>query len=359
MSKLRSSAIGVLLVLALACGSKPISEAEVLVSLTDEIVVPGYQAVAAEAGELQTALETLCSTPSDAALSEARQAWRDVREPWMRSEATWFGPVMDRRSLRLVDWSTTDPERIEEMLEGSDTVTEDGVRNILASTQRGLGATEYLIFGTDALNRLLGRDSPRCEYLTALGSVVRVETDAVLEEWTTSIGNDPAYSDFFTGRSSSSLLTGQAVAEVVRTQVFMVRAIVDIRLATALGLRGDGPDPSAIPGGAGHNALDDLRNEVLGLQDVYLGPDGGSGVSALVHELSAETDGRMRSGFKDSLSAIDAVEGPLKTAVLERPDQVRTLYDSLASLQTTLNTEVVSLLGVSVGFSDTDGDSLR
>ena len=181
----------------------------------------------------------------------------------------------------------------------------------------------------------------------------------VLEEWSTGTGTDPAYSDFFTGRSSSSLLTGQAVAEVVRTQVFMVRAIVDIRLATALGLRGDGPDPSAIPGGAGHNALDDLRNEVLGLQDVYLGPDGGSGVSALVHELSAETDGRMRDHFEESLSAINSIEGPLKTAVAERPEQVRAAYDSLSGLKTTLNTEVVSLLGVSVGFSDTDGDSMR
>lgn len=181
----------------------------------------------------------------------------------------------------------------------------------------------------------------------------------MLEEWSTGAGNDPAYSDFFTGRSSSSLLAGQAVAEVVRTQVFLARAIVDIRLASALGLRGGGPDPSAILGGAGHNALEDLRNEVLGMRDVYLGPDEGNSVSALVVELSAETDGRMRDHFEDSLSAIDAVEGPLKTAVVERPKQVRAAYEALASLQTTLNTEVVSLLGVSVGFSDTDGDSMR
>lgn len=155
MSMLPWPALGVLIVLALACGSTPsASEEDVLVSLTDEIVVPGYRAVAARAGVLEAALEELCSTPSDAALSEARQAWRDVRVPWMRSEATWFGPVMDRRSLRLVDWSTTDPERIEGMLGDRASVTEDEVRNVLSSTQRGLGAIEYLLFGADALERL-------------------------------------------------------------------------------------------------------------------------------------------------------------------------------------------------------------
>ena len=58
-------------------------------------------------------------------------------------------------------------------------------------------------------------------------------------------------------------------------------------------------------------------------------------------------------------SSINAVEGPLKVALRERPEQVRAVYDRLSELQVTLNTEVVSLLSVAVGFSDTDGDSMR
>ena len=278
----------------------------------------------------------------------------------MRTEAAWFGPVMGRRSLGLIDWAPIDPERIEMMLASSRATSEEDVRNVLASSQRGLGAIEYLLFGGDALARLSAPDSPRCNYLAALGRVIQSEADAVLGEWVAGDDGKPAYSDFFTGRSRSSLLPGQAVAELVRTQVFLLRTIVDMRLASALGLGEGGPDPLAIPGGAGLNALDDLRNEILGMRDVYLGlePDGG-GISALVSPLSAETDERMRDNFAASLSAIHAVEGPLNVAVVERPRQVRAVYDSLSVLQRTLNTEVVSLLGVSVGFSDTDGDSLR
>ena len=179
--------------------------------------------------------------------------------------------------------------------------------------------------------------------------------------WTQGLDGDPPYADFFSGRSSSSLLTSQAVAEVVRTQVFLVRTLADVRLAPALGLREGGQDLTTIPGGAGQNALQDLRNEVLGMRDVYEGAGGedGLGISDLVSDLSTDTDERMRGHFASALASIDAVDGPLRQAASERGESALAVYDRLKELQRTLNTEVVSLLGVSVGFSDTDGDSMR
>ena len=97
------------------------------------------------------------------------------------------------------------------------------------------------------------------------------------------------------------------------------------------------------------------------MRDMFLGTEDGEGlgISAIVKGLSGDTDQRMRENFETSLKAIDVVEGPLRVAVSERPEQVQEVHDRLAELQRTLSTEVVSLLGVSVGFSDTDGDSMR
>ena len=67
----------------------------------------------------------------------------------------------------------------------------------------------------------------------------------------------------------------------------------------------------------------------------------------------------MRGHFEAVLQAIGGLDGSLRAAVVEQPRQVRAVYDRLDELRRTLDTEVVSLLGVSVGFSDTDGDSLR
>ncbi len=361
---LRIVGVGVLIALAIACNqgddTTP-SEEEVLISLTDLIIVPGYESVAAETGELRAALDTLCTNPSDDALAAAQQAWRDTRAPWMRSEATWMGPVMDRRSLGIMDWPLVEPERIENMLENTPATTADDIRYTLSSTQRGMGAIEYLVFADDAPDALSESGSIRCDFLASLGEVVDVEAAAVTEEWTTGIERETAYKDFFTDRGTTSLLTGQAVAELVRTQVFLIRTIVDMRLAAAMGLRPDGPDLELLPGGKGEHALDDLHNQILGMRDMYVGHDseGGYGISHIVRELSVETDDRMKQNFDDALAAIDDVDVPLRRALTERPEQVREVYDRLSDLQRTLSTEVVSLLGVSVGFSDTDGDSLR
>ena len=62
----------------------------------------------------------------------------------------WFGPVMDRRSRILVDWSPVDPERIEATLAKRESVSANDVREFFGSTQRGLGAIEYVIFGKDS-----------------------------------------------------------------------------------------------------------------------------------------------------------------------------------------------------------------
>ncbi len=67
----------------------------------------------------------------------------------------------------------------------------------------------------------------------------------------------------------------------------------------------------------------------------------------------------MREHFEASLDAIAAVEGPMSAALRDRQHQLRFVYDRLSELQQTLDTEIVSLLSIAVGFSDTDGDSMR
>ena len=271
----------------------------------------------------------------------------------------WLGPVMDRRSISMLDWAPTDASGVDRLLAEDRSVAVDEVRNLLAANHRGFGAIEYVLFSSDALDKL-SHSASRCSYLTALTEVAQEETDGILSEWVEGTERRPAYQDFFTNRSTTAMLSSAAVADVVRTQVFLIRQIVDMRLASALGLRDGIVDPSAIPGAAADNGLQDLRHELLGVQAMYEGSaQEALGISALVRPLSEDTDQRMRSQLTAAITAIDSVEGPLRTAVVQRPHQVRSVYARLTELQRTMATEVVSLLGVSVGFTDTDGDSLR
>ena len=351
--------LSTLVLLLTACTSDVPSDKDVLISLTDDVIVPAYQAVAQDVAQLDQDINVLCNVPSSASLEAARRSWRGARASWMSSKAMWFGPVMDRRSISLLDWSPIDAGGVDQLLAEERPIVAEEVRDILAANQRGFAAIEHILFSIDALRKLSNSDS-RCSYLSALAGVAHEETDIILLEWVEGTGHRSAYRDFFTERSASSMLASAAVADVVRTQVFLIRDIVDMRLASVLGLRGGGPDLAAIPGAAADNGLQDLRHELLGVQAIYQGSGKEAlGISALVRPLSDDTDQRMRRQLAAAITAIDSVEGTLRAAAVHRPHQVRNVYERLTELQRTMATEVVSLLGVSVGFTDTDGDSLR
>ena len=72
--------------------------------------------------------------------------------------------------------------------------------------------------------------------------------------------------------------------------------------------------------------------------------------------VSEDADERMRGHFTAALEAIDGLQEPLHTTIVSDPEPARVAHQRIQELQRALNTEVVSLLGVTVGFADTDGD---
>lgn len=352
-------ALAALVALVVGCTSGGPSDQDFLISVTDSVAVPAYQSVAQDMGLLNQRVIDLCNAPSDGTLDSAREAWRAARESWLKSQAVGFGPVMELRSLGLIDWSPTDTDGVDALLAGGGAITPDAIRNTLSSNRRGFGAIEHILFDENTSENLT-RSSAHCSYLVASTAVMLEESQAILSGWVDEADGFPAYRDYFTNRSDEALISSAAVADVVRTQVFLIRDIVDMRLATALGLREGGADLSFIPGFAADNGLEDIRDEIAGMRAVYDGVgEGGLGLSDLVAPLSTETDERARQQFDAALESINSVEQPMRVAIAEKPAQVHALYERLSELQLTISTEVVSLLGVSVGFTDTDGDSLR
>lgn len=366
MSLFRFLSVLVIGGLALACASPAAptpAKQDVLAHLADEVIVPRYQTAADALNQLQAALRALCAQADPAQLAAARAAWRDARGAWMRVQAMTFGPATARRARSLVAWQPIDPERIERALQTREAVTPEDVREYFAATQRGLGTIEYLLFQDDdaVLGRVGAAETVHCQYLTAIGDVAAHEMQAVLAQWTGAEPGAAAYAEAFKGAAPSSLLDDAAIAEAVRTMVFLSRALIDMQLGAALGVADGAPDPAALPIGLGRHAVADLRNQVLGMQDLYLGASGAEdetlGLSALIRPLSAETDAGLRAGFQDALTALAALAEPEPDLLWADPQPAENAYARLKTLQRGLNAEVVSLLGVSVGFADTDGDS--
>jgi predicted lipoprotein len=57
------------------------------------------------------------------------------------------------------------------------------------------------------------------------------------------------------------------------------------------------------------------------------------------------------------MTGLATIDEPLRQLAAGRPEELEPIYDDIAGLRTLFESDVVSLLDITLGFSDTDGDT--
>ena len=279
-----------------ACGgdSGP-SRADAVSAMTVEAVPARYETFAVEAESLTAAADTWCADgDADALRSEVES----TRLSWVSVAPFWFGPVMERRSRFVVDPTVT-AEQITAILDGTDALDAASLRDLYGADQRGLEAI-------DQLTELVGDAVPtqrECEYAMASAGLVAEEAAALATAWADQGADFGADDD------------------------------------------------------AANDAIESMVNEVLfGIVTLENDPN----VEAATAELAA-----MRWALLgDATASTTDIDGIAPLLDDEVVTQLTTEFaaaadldgDALRALETTISTNVVSALGLSVQFSDADGD---
>jgi uncharacterized protein len=351
----RMGAVCLVLAGTIGCGGKDAPDRSTIVSaLADQVAVPAYTQFAQLADRLRDSTSALCTAPSQSAVDDARAALADARASWRRSEAVWVGPVMDRRSWSLIDWPVV-PHDIESML--ADTtigpLDADYLSTSIGAPLRGLGAIEHLLFtdGDGTVDALA--DDRRCQYLDGLSNVVADEADTILLLWTTGDGQSGPYRNEFAGATDQMTAT-DSIDALVNSMLSRLEGSVNRELGKALGAGTGSIDVSGIIEGPGGFGVADQAARADGIRSVLLGPDGTTGLSPL---LDTELRTRLTSQFDALHAALGAIDPPLVDALTSQTAAVQAAHDAYADLRVTVATELVSALGVTVSFSDADGDS--
>ena len=340
---------------AAGCGAGSPSRSGVLADLADQTIVPAYQQFEADAAALRDAVTALCSEPTGTAVIDARVALASARRSWSFSEAMQVGPVMERRSWAVVRWPVSVDE-IEALIADRSLVLDiDRLANRIGADQRGLGALEHMLhvggdpFGgaietVDALE-----DPRRCEYSQGVATVIAAEATLLAAGWTDSWdGGDPY-------REQLAADDGDGLDSLVNDSLFLLESITDLELGAALGAMGGPPKPESIDEGPAAAGVDDLLQRLAGVEAVLVGGDGtGQGLAPLLGE---DLTRRLREALAGARGAVVALEPPLRLAVVESSDAVAAARDAVKAVQVMVATEVVGRLGVTIGFSDADGDS--
>ncbi len=298
------------------CGDDPPSRADVVGDVATDVAIPGFESFADAAADVAEQVDATCESTDEESIEETMASIESARRQWLTTQATWTGPVMERRSPAVVDWPIRASD-IDALIERSapGEITADVIGNNVGADTRGLTAMRWVLEHDD-VGELLG-DDRWCDYLRGNAGVIAAEADLIVADWTESWDDGDAFVD----RLGDDGEADAWMEMLVNDGIFLVHKLTEEP-------RDEGDLPPL-------DAPADRAVQLEGIGEVY-----DSLEPLLGDDLAERVDDEIEA-------AIDAFEaGDL--------DRGRELA---AEVEATLATEVAARLDVTIGFSDADGDS--
>lgn len=294
--------------------------------LARDWLAPRAAAFARESEGLATAMTAYCSdpTPGGIAIEPLRARWRDTLAAWETYGAVAIGPVLTLRAHRRLDFSPTRPRSILKAIAGHPDSLSDLER--IGTPAKGLPALEWLLW-----EHTLTPATPACRYAALLALELAREADAL------------AAAGYPAGEAELSELLNQWVGGLERLRWNGME--MPLRVA-----RGSGRAQPDYPRGA--TAATAWAAQWRTLRGLAVG-ESGEEAYALLHYLRLRGDPLLVARWRQAVAAADAV-----MRGLEQVDDTRVLAAArqLAELKRLAENEVAPALGISIGFTDSDGD---
>ena len=336
-----------------AAGGGGGSTEDVLLAMADDQIIPAYVLLEEDLTALTDDVEALCGMPSADALARAQETWRTVAASWQGTRAGAVGPAMDRRLMADVAFRAR-PDPVEDLLASDDPIDTETLRG-KGSTFRGISLVEHLLFAPASAETLTTDAGARTCALVA--NVLPISSDAVatvIADWQ---DGDDAYREAFAAGpegdppESVDAVTNQVIACLTAIDDNGIR---DLALAEtlddALSTRRDGAGAFVM---AEHRALlGSVARIVEGNPDAD-----GDGLVALVEERSPDTAARLSELLTAAVAVVGLLPDSVDAAYTDQHDQLTAASEAVAALKVLMTTEVASQLGITVRFSDADGDS--
>jgi predicted lipoprotein len=307
-----------------------------------------HQELAVEAKGLATAGRKLAIDPSSLNVEQARAAWKATRAALRRIDALAFGPRETLRSTDALDFWPPNEKTLEMRLAGTESVDASAVAAVGANL-KGLASLEYLLFdGEAAATAAKLSDSRRRQWLEALAAAVDAECARLATAWeafaVTLSTPGPTNADFPSSKA--------AIDAVVNQSYFEGDFVANTLVGRPLGLRNNGVVDAASERAArsGHS-IAEIRASIEGMKRIY-----DFGLETVVSPRNPTLAGRVSDAYVSALEKLSQVPEPLSSALVDSKPSVQALHQALRELKNIYGAELATALGVTLRFSDNDGD---
>ncbi|GAA4125940.1 imelysin family protein [Aminobacter aganoensis] len=340
-----------------AAHANPASD-KVIADAIDGFIRPAYGRLIGATETLGKSMDTLCTAPSDGNLDAARQQFSKTTATWSEVEIIRFGPITEQNRLeRILFWPDrkgTGLKQVQAALANKDATATDATRLARKSVaMQGLGALEFVLFGTGA-DELAGAEGAyRCAYGKAIsGNIGTIASDVeaawrddkgFAAQWTHPDAENPLY------RNAT-----EAITELLEVYVNGLELVRDVRVNGFLGEDATSDKPKQALYWRSQGTPAALGGNIAGMKALFDASQFGSLLPDDFQWVAQSIDFE----FANAQNAAAAVTGPIDAALSDAEKRGKLNYFGVVTsgLSELFGTRLAGALGLTAGFSSLDGD---
>lgn len=324
----------------------------------DEVIRPGYRNLSASAKRLSQAVTAYCAAPSPDTRAAAHAAFDDTVAKWSFIEIVRDGPVLEQnrfeRILFYPDRKSTGLKQVQSLLaKANEKDTDPATLPGKSVAVQGLGALEYVLYGTGADVLDTGRGSFRCRFGAAVAENIAAtatslsadweDPDGVQRDWKHPGPENPVFRD---GKEAITALLGVLVhgAETVRDQ----------RIESFYKGEETPPRPKSAVYWRSGNTWKSIEGNLDGLNVLFRK----SGMEELLDPGEASIAGSVEFVIKSLERTAAKIDTDIEKAVTEPTERKKIdfLIINARDLVLRLSNDFGGAIGLGAGFSFSDGD---
>lgn len=342
------------------------SRRAMLENIAFQIIVPLHEDFLQQTDDLRAATYAFQAAPTVENLERLQQAWQDTSRLWHKVTLFRLGRTTFVYHSRIANDAPPAIQLIDQIINGPDPLDAETLA-VFGSNVVGLRTLEYLIFdpvgGNDAVlanYTTQSSASQRMLYLVLTVEDLYATVTEVMNVWSPDGLN---YLADFVDEDDPNSVQG-SISMLANQMISSLESMVNMTIGWPLGTVAGEIQPDIVEAKYSGYSLQEIRSYFEILRDTFNGSGATGnalGFDDYLDYLGAHYNDILLADAIDQqfdvvLAAIDAVEEPFDSALIHHPEQIERIYEEGRLLIALMKTDMASRLGITITFSDSDGD---
>lgn len=309
-----------------------------LTDFTNKVAIANYADLDNAATNLNTAIQNLNSSATETNLTAAKTAWKNMRSVWEQCEGFLFGPVEDNDFDPNMDTWPTDYVQMDSLMASSNGLTVADIQSLTLSL-RGFHPIEYILFGNHGDRTAASITARQKLYMVSLSEDLKSTCHQLYTSWTSNPVNFSAQVINAGSGSTVYAKKQEAYMAIVNGLIAICEEVGEGKMKEPF----DAMDASIVESPYSGNSVADFRNNIVGLQNVYLcsyNGNTGKGLKDLVATKNIALDNKLQNQMIAAINSFNNITLYYEEAIINQRIQCQQTMAALNTLKETLENEL-------------------